>query len=76
MTVIFTFDMYDIQIYNELSDPPIERTIYAAYTILELAENQRLQTLDMSYYRVPFISDSSVSEKVYYSCKHLHLVFP
>ncbi|KAL4239188.1 Paladin [Mactra antiquata] len=50
------------QVYNELGESPIEREINKAYTILDLAENQRLQTLDMSYYRVPLLCDESPSE--------------
>ncbi|XP_052787722.1 paladin-like [Mya arenaria] len=50
------------QLYNELSDPPLQREVYSAYTILDLAENQRLQTLDMTYQRVPLLCEESPTE--------------
>ena len=34
------------------------------YTILDVADNQRLQTLDMTYQRVPMLCDESPSERV------------
>lgn len=50
------------QIYNELGDPPVEREVRKAYTVLDLAETQRLQTPDMSYYRIPLLCDESPAE--------------
>lgn len=59
-----TFAISFPKIINELSEPGLEREIHKAYTILDVADNQRLQTLDMTYQRVPLLCDESPSERV------------
>lgn len=59
-----TFSISFPKIINELSEPGLEREIHKAYTILDVADNQRLQTLDMTYQRVPLLCDESPSERV------------
>ncbi|XP_061198164.1 paladin-like [Saccostrea echinata] len=52
-----------IKIYNELSDEPVEREFNSVLTSSELAENQKLQTLDMQYFRVPLQYDTTPTEQ-------------
>jgi hypothetical protein len=59
------------QVYNELSEEPVEEEFSSALTPSELADNQKLQTLDMQYYRVPLQYDTTPTEQVIRHSYHL-----
>lgn len=49
--------------YNELSAEPVEQEFSSVLTPSELADTQKLQTLDMQYYRVPLQYDTMPTEQ-------------
>jgi hypothetical protein len=53
-----------LQVYKELSNPPEVVDVNSILTPQELALQQKLQTLDMQYYRVPLHHDTTPSEQV------------
>lgn len=53
-----------LQTYNEISEDPVEQEFSSVLTPSELADNQKLQTLDMQYYRVPLQYDTTPTEQV------------
>lgn len=53
-----------LQVYHELSEPSEVIEVSSILTPQELALQQKLQTLDMQYYRVPLTHDMRPCEQV------------
>ncbi|XP_025089894.1 paladin-like [Pomacea canaliculata] len=53
-----------ITVYEELSSPAVSKTFCSALTPNDLWQQQRLQTLDMSYVRLPIQYDHGFQEKI------------
>ncbi|XP_069124091.1 paladin-like isoform X1 [Argopecten irradians] len=53
----------NVLVYNDISDPPVQKEFSCILTPYELADQQKLQTLDMIYHRIPLQYDTALEEK-------------
>lgn len=60
-----------VKVYEELSDPAMSKTFQSALTPDDLWQQQRLQTLDMSYIRLPIQYDHGLQEKEFDAIQQL-----
>ncbi|XP_021367570.1 paladin-like, partial [Mizuhopecten yessoensis] len=52
-----------VLVYNDVSESPVQKEFSSILTPSELADQQKLQTLDMVYHRIPLQYDTALEEK-------------
>ncbi|XP_060084968.1 paladin-like [Ylistrum balloti] len=52
-----------VLVYNDISESPVQKEFSSILTPSELADQQKLQTLDMVYHRIPLQYDTALEEK-------------